>query len=115
MNDSSSGVAALNTAESGLQSTVTTQGNNITTNATDITALESALTGYTGSNAVSTPLTGLQSQITANDGDITSNANSITSLNTPSLNTLDTLVDTKGTELLHKMMCLLLPLWRSMD
>ena len=95
VNDSSSGVAALNTAVSGLQSTVTTQGNNITTNATDITALESALTGYTGSNAVSTAISGLQSQITANDGDITSNANSITSLNT-SLNTLDTLVDTKG-------------------
>ena len=95
VNDSSSGVAALNTAVSGLQSTVTTQGNNITTNATDITALESALTGYTGSNAVSTAISGLQSQITANDGDITANANSVTSLTT-SLNTLDTLVDTKA-------------------
>ena len=105
MNDSSSGVAAL-TAVSGLQSTVTTQGNNITTNATDITALESALTGYTGSNAVSTAISGLQSQITANDGDITSNANSVTSLNT-SLNTLDTLVDTKRT-FRHKMHLLLL-------
>jgi len=75
-------LAANSTAIGQLQTTTSTQGQSISTNATAITALQSTLTGYSGSSTVASAISGLQTQIDNNDGDISSIASDVSALET---------------------------------
>jgi len=83
--DSNTGLAANATAVSNLTTRVTNTENATTVNASDVTALEAVLNGFSGNNAMSTAISGLQTQVTGNDADIaaeiTARAAAVTALN----------------------------------
>lgn len=80
LSSAESDISTNATAISSLGTRVTTNEGDITSITSDVTELESTLTGYSSSSTVASAISGLQTQITANDGDITTINSDITAL-----------------------------------
>jgi predicted nucleic acid-binding Zn-ribbon protein len=80
LSSAESDISTNATAISSLGTRVTTNEGDITSITSDVTELESTLTGYSSSSTVASAISGLQTQITANDGDITTITSDVTEL-----------------------------------